>query len=56
MKTKAVSDVNWRNVEEVVIPPIKRQEILLRSYLCDYSDAYTILKRTAVSMIEQTKN
>ena len=27
MKAKAVSDVNWKNVEEVVIPPKKRQEI-----------------------------
>ena len=28
VKTKAVSDVNWRNVEEVVIPPEERQEVL----------------------------
>ena len=30
--------------------------LMLRSYLCDYSDAYTVLKRTAISMIEQTKS
>ena len=27
VKTKAVSDVNWRNVEEIVIPPEERQEV-----------------------------
>ena len=28
MKSKHVTDVNLRNVEEIVIPAIKRQEIL----------------------------
>ena len=28
MKPKSVSDANLRNVEEIVIPPEKRQEIL----------------------------
>ena len=28
LKTKAVPDVNWRNVEEVVIPPEERQEVV----------------------------